>query len=1266
MRNLNKRKLTCVENQSCKKRSRCDVGDKNDNDIILKSENKTRKNIKIKVDKESKEKKGKNINDKEQDDVIFMNDVDGYNTEYFKNLKKGAIIEMTLYNWMVFSGPITLRANKGINLIAAANASGKSSIACALVFGLGYNSNILSRNKELINFIKKGEKKSFIEITLKCDEEKKYICIKRIMNIINNKVESFWFVNNKKENYEKIEKIQKEFNLNLDNLITFMPQENVSKFSRLNPEELFECTLLAIDKKLLDDYNYLKKKIEEKKTGENKIKTYEHEIIEEEKIINDLEKKKSKYENLRMLLSRMKLYRVKKSLLLIEHKKKQVINIKEHIESLIKEKDTHFNTLKYYLSELEKCHKVINNLSIEYSSKKIIIKESLNKYMKLNLTLEDMEKQIIKEEKIMDDTVQNIYENKECIKELENKKKKIKEEIYKLEEFFNEKKDERINKILTIEQNKMNENPSIISKKIKNINTLNDDNQYHNIKEKELQNDLKKISDENKKLLMKKYNLQSEYKSILDKLKKRKNYKNIQEEKFLNSIEFTLRERILNYKKNIKNIVETYNLLNKEYIENLKKKYDQTKLHNINEFNDEIVDELSKQNIIYGPLCKYIKCIKPQYDYILEYFLKKYFNSFLLIQKDNKELLEVLYKKYKLSIITTNDKYSDMNKDSINGNNIINYNDRNNNNNNNNNAIPGYPKFCQVTNEMKKRGVEYFLYELFDSPEVVKNSLINIVPIHISFIVKGDTLKNKSTKEINEFNKFMINEISKQLNEEVRSLFYFCEDNIHRYRISTYDKNIFIENFSHIEKKKCKILFYMNKDVKKDIDNLMERKEICEKELEELQIQFSEFEKMKKEKNDEYNKIILERNEMNIKKKKCTLLKNELIKIDENLDKYMKGENIIEEKKNMILKNINLINKKKIDICDEYLYILKEHSKYDKELFYIYHKLNQWKKYLSIIKNENIENEEKHENLKNTIEIEKNKLNSYIYDINELNGLLKIQKNELSQEEINTLDTIHFNLEQVENKLKECIIQEKIYNNLDSNNNKCEEKYNILLLSIERHKENVQNKIKQIDNLKETISENEKQIHFILPQWSNQINEYIIFLNYNFEKFMNFINPEFYGKIDLIKKNDIYEKCELYIKVKFKKNAPFLLLSISHQSGGERSLTTMLYILSIQKLTKNGFYVLDELNQGLDHINEQKIFQLLSCLSNPIMYKQYFLHNYNYKYIHIDYCSIPQYFILTPQIIKNIVFKDITVHYLFNGFGVVDKQFDNFYENYIS
>ncbi|CRG96286.1 conserved Plasmodium protein, unknown function [Plasmodium gallinaceum] len=1118
----------------------------------------------------------------------LINSSSSSNSGNFKKLKKGAIIEITLYNWMVFSGPVKLKAAEGINLIAAANASGKSSIVCALVFGLGYNSNILSRNKELINFIKKGEKKSYIEIILKCNEEIN-ICIKRIMNIIDKKVESFWFVNNEKVNFSKILDIQKEFNLNLDNLITFMPQENVSKFSRLNSEELFEYTLLAIDKSLLDNYNYLKKLIEEKKNGEHKIVTYEHEIAEEEKLINDLESKKAKFENFKNLLVTMKLYRVKKYILLLDIKKKELENTRENVNLLIKEKDEHFNTLKHYLSELEKCHKVINNLSLEYNKKKNIIKDSINNYLKLNIKLEEIEEQIIKEEKIMDDTVQNVYENKEYIKDLDKKKKKIKEEIEQIKLFFKEKE-------------KCSDNMES--------------------KRKNLELHLKELSNENKQLLMKKYSLQSEFNSLTEKLKKRQNYQNIQEEKLLNSIEFTLRERIMNYKKNIKNIVQNHNLLSDNFLQNLKKKYDESKITNQNEINCEIIEELSRKNIIYGPICKYIKCIKPEFDYILEFFLKKYFYSFLLINKENKTLLESLYKKYKLSVITISKETH---------------------------------KFCYVTNEMKKRGVECFLYELFESPDVIKNGLINFIPINIAFIVKNDIFKNKSTEEINEFNNFMLIELSKQLNEDVTSLFYFCDNNVHRYRISNFDKKIYIDNSFFIEKK-CKILYYINSDVKKDLTQLNEKKKECEIELENLKKKFLEFDKIKKDKNDEYNRIILQQNEINIKKKKLLLLQNELKSIEENLSLYLRGENIIDDKKNSITKNINLLNDKKIKICEQYFNILKEHNKYDKEVFKIFHELNQWKRYLSIIKNQNLESEEKHETLKNNIQLEKTKLSSYICDIGELEQLIKAQKKELKKEEISSLDDIHLSLEEIEKKLQECVIQQKIYSNLD----KSEEKYNMIVISIEKHKETIENKKKEINDFKKLLEGCDKQIQFILPTWSNNINEYIIFLNYNFQKFMSFINPEYSGKIDLIKKNDNYEKCQLFIKVKFKKNSPFLLLSISHQSGGERSLTTMLYILSIQKLTKNGFYVLDELNQGLDHFNEKRIFELLSCLSNPVLYKKYFLHDYDYKYIQIDYYSKPQYFILTPQIIKNIYFKDITVHYLFNGFGILDNQFSGF------
>ncbi|CAA9988263.1 conserved Plasmodium protein, unknown function [Plasmodium knowlesi strain H] len=1107
-------------------------------------------------------------------------------------LKKGAIIEITVFNWMVFSGPVTLKAEEGINLIAAANASGKSSLVCALVFGLGYNSNILSRNKELINYIKKGEKKSFIEITLK-KNERTNTNIKRIMHINQNKVESFWFVNYKKVNQTEIQELQKEFHLNLDNLITFMPQENVSKFSRLSPEELFECTLMAIDKNLLDRYNDLKKLIKEKKEGEHNMQLLEHQVKEEEKLINDLEEKKGKFENLKKLLAKVRTYRVKKSMMVMSAKKKQLAEVRTKMDSLVKEKNEHFETVKLYLSELEKCHKVINHFSERLTREKNKIKEATSRYIKINVQLDEMETEILNEEKVMEDAVQHMHENEEYIKNLDKKKKKIEEELEQIENFFHQRANQ-----MGIQ--KGSDDPEVL--------------------EKTLQEELKNMTNTNKQYLMRKYALQTEHASLMEKLKKRQNYQNIQEEKFLNSIEFTLRERILNYKRNIKSIVRIHHLLSDSFLEDMRKKYDLSKITNQNEMNGEIIDELSKRNIIYGPLCKYIKCIKPQFDYVLEFSLKKYFNSFLLIEKENTSLLESLYKNYKLSVIT-------MSKQNH--------------------------KLCRVTSEMRQHGVECFIYELFESPEIVKNGLMNFIPINVAFVLREGTFKNKSTKEITNFNNFMMVEISKQINEQVSSLLYFCDQNVHRYRISSYNENVFIDNFAFIDRR-CKILYYISSEVKKDIHALEKRRKECESEMHELKEKMDELDVLKKQKNDQHNNLILQKSEVNIRKKKKMLLLKELQTVEQNLKLYLTGEQLIDEKKDRISKRINHLNEKKIKLCSDYFDTLKRHKENDMESFSIWKKLSQWKRYLSLIKSENAESEKKHEILKSQIDLEKTKHAALTHDIEELENLIKVQKGELSKEELKSLNEIKVSLEEIDNILQECTIQQRIYNNLE----KSEQKYNMLVLSIGKHNENVKRNKEQLVNLGKEVETCTKQIQFILSNWINQIEECILFLNHNIGKFIGFINPEYGAKIELVKKNDLFEQCELYIKVKFKKAAPFLLLSVSHQSGGERSLTTMLYILSIQKLTKNGFYVLDELNQGLDHTNEKKIFELLSCLSNPTMYKEHFMHHYDYKHIEIDYQSKPQYFILTPQIIRDIFFKDITVHYLFNGFGVLSGQFD--------
>ena len=45
------------------------------------------------------------------------------------------------------------------------------------------------------------------------------------------------------------------------------------------------------------------------------------------------------------------------------------------------------------------------------------------------------------------------------------------------------------------------------------------------------------------------------------------------------------------------------------------------------------------------------------------------------------------------------------------------------------------------------------------------------------------------------------------------------------------------------------------------------------------------------------------------------------------------------------------------------------------------------------------------------------------------------------------------------------------------------------------------------------------------------------------------------------------------------------------QSGGEKSLTTMLFLLSLQQLTQCPFRVVDEINQGMDAHYERAIFE---------------------------------------------------------------------------
>ena len=109
-----------------------------------------------------------------------------------------------------------------------------------------------------------------------------------------------------------------------------------------------------------------------------------------------------------------------------------------------------------------------------------------------------------------------------------------------------------------------------------------------------------------------------------------------------------------------------------------------------------------------------------------------------------------------------------------------------------------------------------------------------------------------------------------------------------------------------------------------------------------------------------------------------------------------------------------------------------------------------------------------------------------------------------------------------------------------------------------------------------------------------------------------------------------FAKYGICIKVSFRTNERLQELTAWQQSGGEKSVSTMMYMIALQEMTRCPFRVVDEINQGMDPVNERKVFDIIvqnSCA------KQY-----------------AQYFLLTPKLLPDLAFDAKTkVICVYNG-----------------
>jgi len=183
------------------------------------------------------------------------------------------------------------------------------------------------------------------------------------------------------------------------------------------------------------------------------------------------------------------------------------------------------------------------------------------------------------------------------------------------------------------------------------------------------------------------------------------------------------------------------------------------------------------------------------------------------------------------------------------------------------------------------------------------------------------------------------------------------------------------------------------------------------------------------------------------------------------------------------------------------------------------------------------------------------------------------------------------------------------------------EEYEQRKIQIEKLEVEIKEKQTNLDNRKTTIET-------LKSKWLPPLKNLIIRINISFSKFFADIGCA--GEVSLLEHPTDFDKYGIEIRVRFREDDTLHTLNAHLQSGGERSVSTILYLIALQDLTHCPFRLVDEINQGMDPRNERMVFhQIAATACRP---------------------GLPQYFMITPKLLPDLEFtKDMKVLCVYNG-----------------
>lgn len=211
----------------------------------------------------------------------------------------------------------------------------------------------------------------------------------------------------------------------------------------------------------------------------------------------------------------------------------------------------------------------------------------------------------------------------------------------------------------------------------------------------------------------------------------------------------------------------------------------------------------------------------------------------------------------------------------------------------------------------------------------------------------------------------------------------------------------------------------------------------------------------------------------------------------------------------------------------------------------------------------------------------------------------------------------------------------------------------------------------KLEELKSALNELDDRIKELRDQWEPQLDSLVEKISNSFSYNMEQIS--YAGEVGVYKDED-FDQWAVQIRVKFRyalippfllpisllfvrkemlicddrENEPLTTLDSHRQSGGERAVSTIFYLMSLQSLTRSPFRVVDEINQGMDPRNERLVHKRMvgiacgkddsSSSSSPGVLVNGTQHE-NIDDENGDGGGGSQYFLITPKLLHNLTYE---------------------------